>query len=73
MRHEQFLPLQNILRTILLSNETNTGGGISFFQIALQEQIKYSSIILSTLPLLVVYPFLQRYFEKGVMIGSIKE
>ena len=36
------------------------------------DQIKYGIIIVSTLPLLVVYPFLQKYFNKGVMIGAVK-
>jgi putative aldouronate transport system permease protein len=35
-------------------------------------QIKYSVIVIASLPLLVLYPFLQKYFEKGVMIGSVK-
>lgn len=41
-------------------------------QLAVAEQIKYGVIIVSSLPLLVLYPFLQKYFVKGVMIGSIK-
>lgn len=72
VREKEMLPLQNVLRTILLSNQTNAGGGVSFFQISLQEQIKYASIVVSTLPLLVIYPFLQKYFNKGVMLGAIK-
>lgn len=71
-RDTQILPLQNILRSILLSNQTNSGGGIDFFQLSLQEQIKYASIIVASLPLLVVYPFLQRFFAKGVMLGAVK-
>ena len=38
----------------------------------LSELLKYSLIIVSSLPLLVIYPFLQKYFIKGVMIGSVK-
>jgi putative aldouronate transport system permease protein len=38
----------------------------------MSEMIKYSSIILSSLPLIIMYPFFQKYFEKGVMVGSIK-
>jgi len=34
--------------------------------------IKYSAIVVSSLPVLIVYPFLQKYFEKGVMLGSLK-
>lgn len=38
----------------------------------LANQIKYAVIVIASLPLLVVYPFLQKYFEKGVMLGSVK-
>ena len=38
----------------------------------LSELLKYSLIIVSSLPLLIVYPFIQKYFIKGVMIGSLK-
>jgi putative aldouronate transport system permease protein len=41
-------------------------------QMKIAEQIKYGVIIVSSLPLLLLYPFLQKYFVKGVMIGSIK-
>ena len=40
---------------------------------AIGETIKYATIIVATAPILLVYPFLQRYFVKGVMIGAIKE
>lgn len=74
MNKEKFQPLQNVLRTILISN--NTGGSLagdtSFLQIAQQEQIKYASIVVATVPLVVIYPFIQKYFDKGVMIGSVK-
>jgi putative aldouronate transport system permease protein len=38
----------------------------------LSEMIKYSSIVISSLPLIIMYPFFQKYFEKGVMVGSLK-
>ena len=41
-------------------------------QQALSEVIKYSTIVVSTVPILIVYPFLQKYFTKGVMIGAVK-
>lgn len=67
-------PLQNVLQQILLANQTQTSTAASGAQEAkeIAEQIKYGVIIVSTLPLLVMYPFLQRYFNKGVMIGAVK-
>ena len=72
-------PLQIVLRDILLSNQAfaggaggsgGSGGGAYAQQFA--DQIKYGVIIVSTLPVLMVYPFVQKYFEKGVMLGSVK-
>ena len=69
-------PLQLFLREILIANssmstngEINSVDGVQF----LDELIKYCSIIISTVPILVVYPFVQKYFVTGVMIGSVKE
>ena len=68
-------PLQLVLRGILLSNDTAamTGGVGTVDQEAIGESIKYGVIIVATLPILVVYPFLQKYFVKGVMVGAVKE
>ncbi|KAA8815409.1 carbohydrate ABC transporter permease [Bifidobacterium callitrichos] len=70
-------PLQIVLQNILLANQTQqggagTGGASMANQQQLADQIKYGVIIVSTLPLLVLYPFLQKYFNKGVMIGAVK-
>lgn len=67
-------PLQLVLRGILLSNDTAamTGGVGASDQEAIGESIKYGVIIVATLPILVVYPFLQKYFVKGVMVGAVK-
>lgn len=70
---EELLPMQNVLRTIIIANQTSLSGSVSFTQLALQEQIKYASIVVATIPLVVMYPFLQKYFDKGVMIGAVKE
>jgi putative aldouronate transport system permease protein len=69
-------PLQIVLRDILLSNTAFAGGsgntaGAGYGQ-EFADQIKYGVIIASTLPLLIIYPFIQKYFDKGVMIGAIK-
>lgn len=72
-RHEKLQPLQNVLRSILLDNQVSgMGSGQSFFKIAYQQQLKYAVIVVSTIPLLVLYPFVQKYFDKGVMIGAVK-
>ena len=67
-------PLQLVLRGILLSNDTSamTGGVSTVDQEAIGESIKYGVIIVATLPVLLVYPFLQKYFVKGVMVGAVK-
>ena len=71
------LPLQNILREILLianQNTADTGTDpMAAQQLAkMSSVIKYSAIIISTVPIICVYPFIQKYFVQGVMIGSIK-
>lgn len=77
IRDASKLPLQNVLQSILLANQSVAGQGGAGGQSAQQlqqvaDQIKFGVIIVSTLPLLVLYPFLQRYFNKGVMIGAVK-
>jgi putative aldouronate transport system permease protein len=69
-------PLQLILRELLLANnmmqEMLTGvDSTERHQVA--QTIKYATVMVATLPILLLYPFLQRYFVKGVMIGSLKE
>ncbi len=69
-------PLQLILRNILIQNQP-TGNLVDDIQTALARQriselIKYGVIIIAALPLLILYPFLQRYFVQGVFIGSVK-
>jgi putative aldouronate transport system permease protein len=69
-------PLQLVLRSILIQNQVNPGMIADQLAMAelkrLSEIIKYSSIVISSLPLLVMYPFFQKYFEKGVLVGSLK-
>lgn len=67
-------PLQLVLRQILLINsETSMTAGVDAAdQLAVGETIKYAVIIIATLPILCVYPFLQKYFVKGVMVGAVK-
>lgn len=69
-------PLQIVLRDILISNQAFQqgagSGSIGGYAQQFADQIKYAVIIVSTLPIIIIYPFLQKYFEKGVMIGSLK-
>lgn len=67
-------PLQIILRDIVLQNSMEQQfASMMQGERALAESVKYSTIIFATVPILCVYPFIQKYFAKGVMIGSIKE
>ena len=76
LRSRELYPLQLFLREILLTSSAdaivNTGGEATNVT-ALAEIIKYATIVVSTLPILVVYPFVQKYFVSGVMIGGVKE
>lgn len=67
-------PLQLVLRGLLLQNEASymTEGASSSEVWAAGEAVKYAVIVIATLPILCVYPFLQKYFVKGVMIGAVK-
>lgn len=73
IRDRKLLPLQVILREILLTSTASTQTGASGDIEAVSETIKYATIIVATVPILCVYPFLQKYFTKGVMIGAVKE
>ena len=68
-------PLQIVLREILLLNQafsSGSGGVQGGYGQSSADQVKYAVIIVSTLPILCVYPFVQKHFEKGVMIGAVK-
>lgn len=68
-------PLQVILREILMQGQGafDSGSGISSVdQLMAYESMKYAVIIVASAPVLALYPFLQRYFVKGIMVGSIK-
>ncbi len=68
-------PLQLVLREILIQNDTAsmTAGGSFDSDVAdIGETIKYATIVFATIPILCVYPFLQKYFTKGVMVGAVK-
>ena len=69
-------PLQLVLRSILIQNQPEAGMIADMQSTAerakLAELLKYATIIISSLPLLVMYPFFQKYFDSGIMAGSVK-
>ena len=68
------LPIQNIMRAILIANSNvlNSAAAENDQVNQFAEAIKYATIILTTVPVLCIYPFVQKYFVKGVMIGAVK-
>ncbi len=76
LQDESKYPLQLVLKEILCATETASVGGSGetmLEQFRLANQLKYVSVIASSLPVLMLYPFVQKYFAQGVMIGSLKE
>lgn len=74
LKDRNLFPLQLTLREILIANSTDSmaqgAGAGDRFQIG--ETIKYATIMVASVPILVLYPFVQKYFVKGVMIGALK-
>jgi len=70
------VPLQIVLRNMLIDSDTAMGGAAAV-ELSSEKQlpsqtIKMAAVVISTLPILLVYPFLQKHFAKGVMLGSVK-
>ncbi|WP_438444128.1 carbohydrate ABC transporter permease [Gorillibacterium sp. sgz5001074] len=74
LKDRGLFPLQLVLREILIANSTDsmTSGAGSADQFKIGETIKYATIMVATVPILCIYPFVQKYFVKGVMIGAVK-
>lgn len=75
IRKPSLYPLQLRLREILLLNDAQSmaAGSNAADRFNIGESIKYATIIVATLPILCVYPFIQKYFVKGMMVGAVKE
>ncbi len=75
IRDREMYPLQIILREILMQNDTSsmTSGSSALDTEAIGMTIKYATIMVATIPILCVYPFLQKHFTKGTMVGAVKE
>jgi putative aldouronate transport system permease protein len=75
LRDPDLYPLQIVLRNILILNTTRTGAtdlATQMHQIQLANVLKYALIVVSSLPVLSIYPFVARHFTKGVMVGAVK-
>lgn len=75
LRSNKLISLQLVLRNILLANQISTGGTDSagFGERAMVGvTVKYAVIVVSSIPVLILYPFIQKYFIKGIMVGAIK-
>lgn len=78
--NRKLYPLQLILREILIQNEMKSammevmadGDDMVSMQMKIASMIKYAVIIVSSLPVLIIYPFLQKYFAQGIMLGALK-
>ncbi|PYI54980.1 carbohydrate ABC transporter permease [Paenibacillus flagellatus] len=76
LKDSELYPLQIVLRNILIANEASGGMVDDLINVSEQQRIaelmKYGVVLVASLPVLALYPFVQRYFVKGVMIGSVK-
>jgi putative aldouronate transport system permease protein len=74
LRKRELFPLQLVLREILITNDTAgmQSGAAGSDQEQIAETIKYAVIIVATVPILLLYPLLQKYFVKGALVGAIK-
>jgi putative aldouronate transport system permease protein len=73
LKDKELFPLQILLRQIVIQNQTDDMmTDINQGRELISESIKFATIIVATLPILVVYPFIQKYFVKGVMVGAVK-
>ncbi len=75
LRNQDLFPLQVVLRDILLQNSLEAVGGDltgMYEKVMRGESMKYALIIVASAPVIMLYPFVQKYFVKGVMVGAIK-
>ena len=75
LQDSNYYPLQLVLREILIASESTTGGSGETIleQFRLANQLKYVSVIISSLHVFCLYPFVQKFFAQGVMVGSLKD
>ncbi|OMD94235.1 carbohydrate ABC transporter permease [Paenibacillus odorifer] len=73
LRSQDLYPIQIVMRDILISSSTESMGAGVDTGFSIGENIKYATIIISTLPIMLVYPFIQKYFVQGALIGAVKQ
>ena len=70
---DRLYPLQLFLRDILISNQVGAEMVDTYSEnVGIEYVLKYALIVIATVPMVVIYPFVQKHFQKGVMIGAIK-
>lgn len=74
LRSQELFPLQVLLRNLVLAGSVSSGQvtQIGGDNLIVEDSLKYATIMVSTLPILILYPFVQKYFVKGSMIGAVK-
>jgi putative aldouronate transport system permease protein len=74
LRDADLQPLQLVLRGILIVNESGVGGDVTqqLRRRELADLLKYSTVVIATIPMLLVYPFVAKHFSKGIMVGAVK-
>lgn len=71
LSNDKLQPIQLYLRGILLTSEMQSAG-MGMDAVLMNEQMKYAVIVVACFPIMILYPFIQKYFEKGVLIGAVK-
>jgi putative aldouronate transport system permease protein len=74
LRDPNLYPLQLVLRNVLILNQAAPGmdAAAAFERQQLASLLKYSLIVISTVPVMLVYPFVARFFNKGILVGAVK-
>ncbi len=74
LRNADLQPLQLVLRGLLVLNDGGGGGNVAeqLRRRELADLLRYSTVVIATVPMLVVYPFVAKYFNKGIMVGAVK-
>ena len=72
LKDRAMYPLQMVLREVLIQSDISNMAGSSGDVEMIGDGLKYATMVVATLPIMCLYPFLQKYFVKGVMIGAVK-